>query len=94
MPLEARRQLAKGHDPLEQAKLDKIAKSIAAANTFQAVAEEWLEKIEKEGLAAMTQEGALAAGANLLSFGQTPDLRNHCLRTAARPQEDRSVQTL
>jgi integrase len=56
--LEARRKLAKGLDPLEQAKLDKIAKSIAATNTFQAVAEEWLEKIEKEGLAAITLKKA------------------------------------
>lgn len=54
MLLEARRLLAKGRDPLEQAKLEKIAKSIAAANSFEAVAEEWLEKIEKEGLAAIT----------------------------------------
>lgn len=58
MLLEARRQLAKGLDPLEQAKLEKIAKSIAATNTFQAVAEEWLEKIEKEGLAAITLKKA------------------------------------
>ncbi|GHD01772.1 tyrosine-type recombinase/integrase [Novosphingobium pokkalii] len=56
--LEARRKLAKGLDPLEQAKLDKIAKSIAATNTFQVVAEEWLEKIEKEGLAAITLKKA------------------------------------
>lgn len=54
MLLEARRQLAKGIDPMEQAKLDKIAQSIVAAHTFQAVAEEWLEKIEKEGLAGIT----------------------------------------
>ncbi|MBC2651252.1 tyrosine-type recombinase/integrase [Novosphingobium aerophilum] len=58
MLLEARRQLAKGLDPLEQAKLEKIAKSIAATNTFQAVAEEWLAKIEKEGLAPITLKKA------------------------------------
>lgn len=58
MLLEARRQLAKGLDPLEQAKLEKIAKSIAATNTFGAVAKEWLEKIEKEGLAAITLKKA------------------------------------
>lgn len=58
MLLEARRQLAKGLDPLEQARLERIAKSIAATNTFQAVAEEWLEKIEKEGLAPITLKKA------------------------------------
>ena len=51
---EARRTLAKGIDPAEQAKLDKIAASVAAANTFEAVAEEWYAKAEKEGLAPAT----------------------------------------
>jgi len=58
MLLETRRLLARKIDPLEQAKLDRIAKSIATANTFQAVAKEWLEKIEKEGVAAMTLKKA------------------------------------
>ena len=58
MLLDARRQLAKGIDPLEQAKLEKIAKSISASNTFQAVGDEWLDKIEKEGAAPMTVKKA------------------------------------
>lgn len=58
MLLETRRLLARKIDPREQAKFDKIAKSIAAANTFQTVAEEWLEKIELEGVAAMTLKKA------------------------------------
>lgn len=56
--LDARRLLANGIDPVEQAKLDKIAKSIAATNSFQSVAEEWLEKIENEGLAEITLKKA------------------------------------
>ncbi|MCJ2188030.1 tyrosine-type recombinase/integrase [Novosphingobium beihaiensis] len=56
--LEARRQLAKGLDPYNQAKLEKIAKSLAAANTFQAIGDEWLDKIEKEGAAQMTVKKA------------------------------------
>ena len=51
---EARELLASGRDPSEQAKLDKIAASVAAANTFRAVAEEWYAKAEKEGLAPAT----------------------------------------
>ncbi|MEH6759264.1 MAG: integrase arm-type DNA-binding domain-containing protein [Parasphingorhabdus sp.] len=51
---EARRVLADGIDPAEKAKLDKIAASVAAANTFQSVAEEWIAKIEQEGRAAVT----------------------------------------
>lgn len=46
--------MAKGLDPLEQAKLEEIAVS----NSFQAVAEGWLEKIEQEGLAAITLKQA------------------------------------
>jgi len=50
----ARRLLAKGCDPATQAKLDKVAASVAAANTFKAVADEWYAKAEKEGLAPAT----------------------------------------
>lgn len=56
--LDARRLIANGIDPVEQAKLDKIAQSIAATNTFKAVAEEWLDKVEKEGKAVMTLKKA------------------------------------
>ncbi|MGC5083403.1 phage integrase central domain-containing protein, partial [Escherichia coli] len=56
--LDARRLLAKGVDPVEQAKLDKIARTLAAAHTFEAVAAEWLEKIIAEGAAAMTVKKA------------------------------------
>ena len=51
---EARRMLAKGVDPGEQSKLDRIAVSVAAANTFRAVADEWIAKIEQEGLSPVT----------------------------------------
>ena len=50
----ARRLLAKGCDPAEQVKLDKIVASVAAANTFKAVAEEWYLKVENKGLAPAT----------------------------------------
>lgn len=51
---EARQLLATGRDPAEQARLEKAAASIAAANTFKAVAEEWLAKVTKEGLSPAT----------------------------------------
>ena len=76
MLLAARRQLAKGLDPLEQAKLEKIAKSIAATNTFEAVAKEWLEKIEKEGLAAITLKKARWLCATQLGTDQTYEHRH------------------
>lgn len=46
--LEARRQLKEGIDPVYQAKLNKMAASIAAGHTFRSVAEEWLEKMRLE----------------------------------------------
>lgn len=52
--LDARRLLADGIDPIEQAKLEKVAKTLAAAHTFEAVGNEWIEKIGTEGAAAMT----------------------------------------
>ncbi|MES1985151.1 MAG: integrase arm-type DNA-binding domain-containing protein [Pseudomonadota bacterium] len=56
--LSACRLLANGADPVEQAKLEKIKKSLAAAHTFEAVANEWIEKVEAEGAAAMTVKKA------------------------------------
>ncbi len=51
---EAQKLLAKRIDPLEQQKLDRIVESIAAANTFGVVADEWLAKIEKDGISPVT----------------------------------------
>lgn len=51
---EARALLVSGVDPGQQRKLDKITKAISDAATFGAVAEEYLTKKEREGLAAST----------------------------------------
>lgn len=89
---EARRLLAKGIDPAEQAKLDKITASVAAANTFQAVADEWLAKIEREDLSPVT----LKKNRWLLSFtysalGRRPiaDISPHELLAVLRTVETR-----
>lgn len=50
--IEARRLIADGIDPVDQAKLDKIADSVAASNSFELVAAEWLEKVKLEDRAA------------------------------------------
>src|SRR5690606_18040676 len=52
--IQARRQLSDGIDPSEQVKLDKIKASIAQADTFKAVSDEWLEKVGLEARAPMT----------------------------------------
>lgn len=52
----ARKVLAKGNDPAEKAKLDRLAATVAAANNFKAVADEWLVKVEREGRSAVTMK--------------------------------------
>lgn len=51
---DAKTLLADGTDPGEAKKADTRRQKIAAANTFQAVAEEWVEKSRREGRAATT----------------------------------------
>jgi len=50
----ARRVLARGEDPAEKIKLERIAANVAASNSFKAVADEWLVKTEKEGRSTAT----------------------------------------
>jgi integrase len=52
----ARKLLAAGEDPGERIKLDRIAATVAAANSFQAVAVEWLNKAELENRSAVTMK--------------------------------------
>ncbi|WP_448661494.1 tyrosine-type recombinase/integrase [Sphingomonas sp. CJ20] len=52
----ARKVLARGEDPAERIKLDRVAATVAASNSFQAVADEWLLKVEKEGRSAVTMK--------------------------------------
>ena len=46
---EARTLLATGVDPGQKRKTEKLAQAVQAANTFQAVAEEYIAKREREG---------------------------------------------
>ncbi len=52
--MEARRTLDAGLDPAQQARLEKIRRRTASANTFRAIADEFLEKTEREGRAEVT----------------------------------------
>lgn len=52
----ARKVLARGEDPAERIKLDRIAATVAASNSFEAVADEWLSKVEKEGRSSVTMK--------------------------------------
>lgn len=52
----ARKVLARGDDPGEQIKLERIAATVAASNSFKAVADEWLLKVEHEGRSAVTMK--------------------------------------
>lgn len=50
----ARTLIAKGIDPSEQRKADKLAAEIAANNTFAAAAQDYLDKLEQEGKSPAT----------------------------------------
>jgi integrase len=52
----ARKVLARGEDPAEKIRLDRVAATVAAANSFKAVADEWLVKVEREGRSAVTMK--------------------------------------
>lgn len=52
----ARKLLARGEDPGERIKLDRIAATVAASNSFKAVADEWLVKIEREDRSTATMK--------------------------------------
>lgn len=51
---EIKQQIAEGFDPAAKRKVDKITGPLANANTFTAVANEWLDKAEREGRAKIT----------------------------------------
>ena len=51
---EARSLLAAGIDPGQKKKADKQARALQVVNTFQAVADEFVAKWEREGLAPVT----------------------------------------
>jgi len=51
---EARRMIAAGLDPSIAKKRARVAAKVAASNTFKDVAEEWVQKCEREGRAEIT----------------------------------------
>lgn len=53
---EAKKLIANGIDPALEKKRARVAAKFAAANTFEAVAQEWLVKCERDGLASVTIE--------------------------------------
>ena len=55
---ETKKLLASGRDPAVQAKLAKITRAVAAANTFNIVADEYLDKFKREGRAEATVKKA------------------------------------
>ncbi len=52
----AKKLLADGVDPAVKAKLEKLKREFASVNTFGAIADEWLDKIQREGRAETTMQ--------------------------------------
>lgn len=69
----ARKLLARGDDPAEVIRLEKLSASIAAANSFKAVADEWLVTHAASTLAQInTKDHYRYRSAPFPSQGQTP----------------------
>lgn len=51
---DAKRQLLDGEDPSAARKLARVAASVSSANTFSAVAEEFIERLKGRGIAEVT----------------------------------------
>jgi integrase len=51
---EAREAIAEGRDPGHERKIEKLTRGISAGNTFRAIAEELIVKMEREGRAQVT----------------------------------------
>ncbi|MCW3480023.1 tyrosine-type recombinase/integrase [Neisseriaceae bacterium JH1-16] len=64
----ARKLLAEGLDPGEKKKADKIAAKVAAANTFEAIALEWIDKESHEWSAVHTERVISAMKTHLFPF--------------------------
>jgi integrase len=52
--LEIKKQISDGINPAAKRKIDKITGPLAKANSFRAVADEWLDKARREGRADVT----------------------------------------
>ncbi|MES2290953.1 MAG: integrase arm-type DNA-binding domain-containing protein [Pseudomonadota bacterium] len=50
----ARKKIAAGLDPAVAKRIENIARKVAADNTFEGIAEEWVSKTEREGRAQIT----------------------------------------
>lgn len=70
---EAKALVAQGIDPAQQKKLDKITKALTDAATFEAVAEDYLAKKAREGMAESTQKRLRSQLRYVLpAFGKRP----------------------
>ena len=80
--------LARGENPAERVKLDRIAATVAASGSFKEVADEWLLKVEKEGRSAITMK-KLRVTRNVAAFrAGRVKLHNPRSYTPADEEED------
>jgi integrase len=70
---EAKRLLASGIDPASEAKKEKAQRKASTANTFEAIAEEYLAKVRREGRAEATlTKKRWLIGMAIASLGKRP----------------------
>jgi len=70
---DAKKHLANGLDPVEQKQVARLAAKAAAENTFTLIADEWLDKVESDGLSKPTMDkNRWLIGLAKESFGSKP----------------------
>jgi len=90
------KMLEKGVNPSTYRKLTRGVASIANGDSFKAVAEEWLSKIEAEGRSTATMEKLrwLLSFAYPLIGERAADRSAHCARDIDRATNDRSARPI
>jgi hypothetical protein len=85
---EARRMLANGVDPAAAKRQAIIEATIGAATTFKLVADEFIEKMEREGKKAVTiKKAPLVPGFGRSRHRSPPRFGNHATRTSERASQ-------
>jgi len=91
---EAKKKIAEGIDPALEKKRARIAAKYAAANTFEAVAKEWLVKCERDGLVPVTVDKIRWLLAKAYPVIDHSDRADHPARSARGPTQGRSLRCL
>jgi hypothetical protein len=88
----AKALLREGKDPMVERRVEKLARAIAAGNTFAAIANELFAKMKREGCAETTLEKTTSFRLRLPEHGRAPHRRDQRRQSARRAAQGRSAR--